>query len=339
MVQLKNISLRRVFARAWRTLWPHAYAALIAYGVAGSAVALIGLQPRAEPGYFSRFLLGPLAIAGVFGSGPAALIVFVAARRFRKTRWPEGLDAICPKPRRIRIAAAPNDGSTAVVLEGRVTSAGDEPPLRAPLCGLACTYYRVRIETWDGTRLPGSPMPAWSRVDDRALLRRFVVTDDSAFVRIEPLVPEREARSPSIDPVDIELDEARSVTVHESITGIVGLPAETRAYVESIPAHSTWHLSDRRVRVVEARIQEGHIVSVFGTINDRFALSAPEPTQGAEFRGTMSGFPKTLRVVLATLEEIRWLESVNQYIVLGLIGTGIALLALHGAGLAILLGR
>ena len=320
MATLKRISLSRTLIRAWRLLTLY-FVLILVFGAMGG---LYWLYHALRNGVaHADFSLAPLEAFATLMSCPAGGALLAAAWRYHKACWPRKLGSIVSTLRRVPIASAPRDGSNAVAIEGVVAPVADGASLMAPVSGAACVYYWVRIEHQNPAPWPGLVRSDWWVLDDRAKLRSFVVADDSGFVRVEPLLDRADPSIPSIEPVDFDLAIATRATVHESAAGFAGLPPSARAYIEGELADRAELWREHRLRVTEVYLRAGDVVSVFGRIKDRIEGAGAFRTQGTEHLGVLSGFPAELRVVPASLAELRWLRRFDLAVVVFLVSCAV----------------
>lgn len=262
---------------------------------------------------------GPIELTLVlaaFGGVLATGALLAAALKYHTARWPARLRSIRFSSESVTIAAAPRDGVAAVALEGRVQYVTEATELRAPVSNAPCVYHRVRVE--EQLRRPGRGLE-WCEHEDSCMAQPFVVTDTSGFVYVDPLADALKPTYPYLVPVDIDLETFVSVSVHESPTGVSGLPPEARAYVEAHRARLTALHGHVPIRVREAVLREGDVVSVFGTLSERVVPKGAFRHETSERVPVMSASAAAFRVVPARLRELRWLLAFHRRVVLGLV--------------------
>gem|GEM_PF-4921239 len=276
-------------------------------------------------------------------SGMAATIWFFACAYTKADRLRRPLVGV-PSLVRVPIAKAAHDGSTLAAIEGRVTRTAQGPEMASPLSDVHCLYHRVRVDTW---RLVPRGVDPWSSHYDRWQLEPFVVDDGSGFVLIEPYKRE----DGTMDPVEVDVQISSRVTIHESPSGLRGLPEHARAYIEANREHLPYLKDDQRVRVTEVLLREGDVVSVIGPIEERVVQAGAYRADGAERILVMDGWPRNLsdanrnrtypwlRVLPARLEELRWLVAFHRRLTVALVVGGVLGLAAMGLGLARMVSR
>lgn len=225
------------------------------------------------------------------------------------------LDVIAAKPPEL-------SGPRPVALDGRVSPAPDGMPLEAPLSGAPCVYYRVVVEQWTAGAFPRSD---WSTLDDQWRREAFVLLAESGSLTVE----RREEDANRRDSVEAFSLISSVAEVHDSPSGIDGLPPRVQAYLEA--SQRPYQLADRtkqlffdrrkRTRVTEITLAEGDLIFVTGFAEQRGGEADMFPDAMTD-RYRIIPAPLLLRIFPAPLADLLWVRSFHQWFTRALIAGG-----------------
>lgn len=244
--------------------------------------------------------------------------LLVAAFHYRRRTWSRRLGAFPGFPA-VAIASAPRGSAAPVTIEGRlrrIAATQDHAPL---LGGEPCLYHRLVIERWMQRSHDSSP--GWRQVHRRWRIEPFCVADASGFVLVEPVLEaDPNDEYGILDPVQVDVEVFTGFAVHEALSGVEGLPAAVRAYLEANVRDLKPAALGDRFRVTEVVLRDGDCASVVGFVEERKVPAGSYREDGMDCVLAMAGFPRRLAVVPAPLHEVRWLAAFDRSFVIGLVG-------------------
>jgi hypothetical protein len=225
------------------------------------------------------------------------------------------LDVIAAKAREL-------PGPRPVALDGRVSPAPDGMPLEAPLSRARCVYYRVVVEQWTADSFPRSD---WSTLDDQWQREAFVLSAESGPMTVERWANDANRR----DCVEAFSSISSVAHIHDSPSGVDGLPPHVRAYVEA--TERPYQLVDRtqplffdrrkRTRVTELTLAEGDLIFVTGFAEQRGGEADMFPDAMTD-RCLIIPARLLLRIFPAPLADLLWVRSFHRWFTRALIAGG-----------------